>query len=366
MFSDEYLSEAEIRIAIKDCNSLKEAIEYCGVGNSTFRKYASKYIDKETGLNLLELLRKTVKERKDAKRALRHQKVPKIKKKRLKYSTKHNTGWKEKLEDILLGKHPSYSIRKLRKRLLTCGWFHPRCECCGYDSARPSDKNVPLVISFRNRNWRDCRIENIRLICFNCLFVYEMRTVNQAQQGWSYAIQRRTGRDRVDGRPRGYGGKRFKEQYGEEYFIERKKKEFEAREKRQNDAIAISELNKDLLPEAIFPKLEAWGRMTGTTVFTSENPHPIHKMFIDTSYDDDIYDPSTFQLEEIRVTDADIDEVFDEIDQGFATDGKRKDRYFKDDRDWRDIEDHYEGIDDGVLDLDTPEDSPEDTLENDT
>jgi hypothetical protein len=313
-----YLSEAEIRVAMRDCGSTLEAAEYCNVGTATFRKYAKMYIDTETGFSLFELFLKQIQERRDEIRKQKNRKISPRKRKQIKYSRNHNRGYKELLEDILLGKHPSYNLKKLRKRVLMCGWIQPKCEVCGYEQARKTDGCYPLVLSFRNRNWRDCRIENLRLICFNCLFVHERKTVNQVQQGWSYGLDKKVRDYRFDGRPKGYGGKKFKEEHGEDYFKKKLERELLAREKRQHDAIAIAEQNKDTPPDTIFPKLEAWGRMTGITIYTApDDVHLIDALAIAGrmhQYESDDYDIEAIGLDSIRLTDDDVDDAFDDLD----------------------------------------------------
>jgi transposase len=74
------LTEKQIRDAMEVANSNKEAAEFLHVSTSTYKKYATKYIDEETGMNLFEI---------------QYEKWRKISYER--YMAKKETGWFEKL-----------------------------------------------------------------------------------------------------------------------------------------------------------------------------------------------------------------------------------------------------------------------------
>ena len=78
---------------------------------------------------------------------------------------------RSKLDDILLGKHPTYSRDKLLTRLIINKYFPEQCTNCGFSQKRPTDLKVPLVLNTINGIRTDYRIENLEILCYNCYFV---------------------------------------------------------------------------------------------------------------------------------------------------------------------------------------------------
>lgn len=188
------LTETQVRYAIANSYGASEAARFLNVSYNTFKMYAKMYIDEATGKSLFELHRKEVRppSAKDEK------------------SYHCNRGYKVKLEDILSGKVSGYSAKKLRKRLLMSGWVECICENCGWNEPRITDNNYPLLMDFRDNNWRNQRLENIRLLCFNCYFNL-VRTPATSWQGWTYGTLKK---DRWDGRPKGYGSAKWNREHG--------------------------------------------------------------------------------------------------------------------------------------------------------
>ena len=143
------LTEAQIRYAMQNSFGNKDASRFLKVDYRTYKKWAKQHIDSETGKTLFELHSKIgiplTREKKDDKWNGK--------------SFDCNKGYKEKLEDILDGKHPAYDSRKLRKRLLLSGWVPCVCAACGWDEPRMTDGNYPLLIDFIDNNWRNTRLE---------------------------------------------------------------------------------------------------------------------------------------------------------------------------------------------------------------
>ena len=81
-------------------------------------------------------------------------------------------GWasyKIKLDDILTGKRESkYSVSTLKKRLIDEGYFQEECTNCGYNETNLTNNKVCLNIDFIDGDTKNCKYENMRLLCPNC------------------------------------------------------------------------------------------------------------------------------------------------------------------------------------------------------
>lgn len=176
-----HLTESHIRYAMQNSYGNKDAARFLNIDYGTYKKYSKLFVDGETGKTLFELHSKVgVKNTADKKKQRSHGK-----------SFDCNRGYREKLEDILDGKYPGYNTKKLRKRLLLSGWVPCVCSSCGWDEPRITDGNYPLLIDFIDNNWRNTKLENIRLLCFNCYFNL-VRTPSTSYQGWTYGTVSKT------------------------------------------------------------------------------------------------------------------------------------------------------------------------------
>lgn len=70
------------------------------------------------------------------------------------------------LNDILVGKHPSYQTFKLKKRLISEGIKQNKCEVCGITAWQGSMIKCELDHIDGNRN--NHLLSNLRIICPNC------------------------------------------------------------------------------------------------------------------------------------------------------------------------------------------------------
>lgn len=75
------------------------------------------------------------------------------------------------LRDILSGKHPHYSLSKLKNRLIARKKLTERCSLCGFNEQRVTDKKVPLMMSFKDGDRKNMSLENLELLCYNCMFL---------------------------------------------------------------------------------------------------------------------------------------------------------------------------------------------------
>jgi hypothetical protein len=75
------------------------------------------------------------------------------------------------LRDVLAGKHPKYSLAKLKNRLIARKKIKEECACCGFNERRITDKKVPLMITFADGNHSNFSLANLQLYCYNCMFL---------------------------------------------------------------------------------------------------------------------------------------------------------------------------------------------------
>jgi hypothetical protein len=143
------LLQSQIEQAMKVTRSNKAAAEYLRVGYPLYKRFAMLYKTRE-GVSLFH--------------AHRNQAGKGISK--IGTSTSRST-----LDDILLGKHPTYPRYKLLPRLIVNGYFAEQCTNCGFCQRRPTDLKVPLVLHHINGSIKDHRIDNLDILCYNCYFV---------------------------------------------------------------------------------------------------------------------------------------------------------------------------------------------------
>lgn len=74
------------------------------------------------------------------------------------------------LKDIFANKYPKYSLARLKNRLIARKKLEEKCNLCGFDEKRITDKKVPLIINFINGE-KDFTLSNLELLCYNCIFL---------------------------------------------------------------------------------------------------------------------------------------------------------------------------------------------------
>lgn len=148
------LTEAVIRNAMKHTQSNFQAARYLNVTIETYRKYARLYIDRETGKTLYDLHKNQY--GKGIKRV----------------------GWKheisvEKINEIMSSEsYRAIDQQKLKNRLIYEGILRMECYKCGHYEKRVVDYKQPLVLSFKNGNKNNWKVENLEMLCYNCYFLY--------------------------------------------------------------------------------------------------------------------------------------------------------------------------------------------------
>lgn len=145
------LTEREVRYAMANSSSNNQAAAFLQMTVGAYKKYAEMFYDHDTGKNLYELHKNK-----------QGKKVSKVK-------HLHNTAT---MDNILLGKHPGYSIKKLKERLIDEAIFEDKCMICGFCEQRITDYKSPTNLVFKDSNPRNHLKENLEIVCYNCFFLY--------------------------------------------------------------------------------------------------------------------------------------------------------------------------------------------------
>jgi len=149
------LTEAQIRYAMSNTSSCKEAAKFLNLSYNTFKKYARMYRDSASGKSLQDIHRMFDSQGKRLKPAARPRiKIPHI-----------------KLDDILAGKHPDYPERKFRWRMFASQLIPAKCSICDFAEHRVTDNKIPLVLDYIDDNRLNKTLENLRFLCYNCYFL---------------------------------------------------------------------------------------------------------------------------------------------------------------------------------------------------
>jgi len=148
------LSKHNIELAIKSTQSMGQAALYMGVAKNTFKKYAK-----------LHGLWKPITNFKGIRKT-------------------GNVGsqLKHDLKSILEGKNPNpYREDTLLTKGIREGYIACRCGNCGADFQHidTANRQPPLILDFLDRNTQNTNIDNLRALCFNC--VYELAPL---KNGW--------------------------------------------------------------------------------------------------------------------------------------------------------------------------------------
>lgn len=133
--------EHEIREAYEKGKSARASARFLGVSYRTFKKYAEMYGIFVTRRNI-----KGVTGRCDPEKG------------------------PYPLSRILNGEFPKYSVFLLKDKLIRSGAKKAECEICGYCEKRLTDGKVPLLLNFEDGNSENHKIENLKILCYNCTF----------------------------------------------------------------------------------------------------------------------------------------------------------------------------------------------------
>ena len=142
-FRSKPIPKSRIEWAIRSTLSISAAAKYIGVSYNTFKKYAKMY---------------------DLFEQNKNQSGKGV-------TTKGNTGWGVKIQDLFDGKHPNYPHWKLQERVIRDGYLKQECTNCGYDDYRESDMRGPYLICFLDGDSKNHDLDNLHLLCYCCFFI---------------------------------------------------------------------------------------------------------------------------------------------------------------------------------------------------
>jgi 5-methylcytosine-specific restriction endonuclease McrA len=156
------LTERDIRYAMTNTKSNREAARFLRMAYKTYRKYATMYRDEESGKTLYELHKNVA-----GKGVVKHSGP---------YAGKRG------LVDILEGKHPEYVGTRLKARLIREGFLVEECSQCGFSERRVTDYTVPLLLVWGDGNKRNHKLENLKLLCYNCYYLTYDNLFNRTEK----------------------------------------------------------------------------------------------------------------------------------------------------------------------------------------
>ena len=142
-FRSKPIPKSRIQWAIQSTLSIRAAAQYLGVAYNTFKKYAIMYDLFEQNKNQAGVG----------------------------VTSKGNTGWGIKIQDLFEGKHPNYPHWKLQERVIRDGYIKQACSNCDYDDYRDVDMRGPYIINFLDGDPTNHSLDNIALLCYNCFFI---------------------------------------------------------------------------------------------------------------------------------------------------------------------------------------------------
>lgn len=158
-------TKQDLLVAMERTKSVKALARYLGCSYPHAKRYLKMFTDEETGKTFFELHKNQ--QGKGIKKHLGG-----------KYST-------APLTDILEGKADvsNYAPEKLKIKLIEDGYLVEECSRCGYHERRLSDDKAPLILSFKNKNNKDWKKENLEMLCYNCYFIYINNIWSEEQLG---------------------------------------------------------------------------------------------------------------------------------------------------------------------------------------
>lgn len=75
------------------------------------------------------------------------------------------------IDQILECKFPDYPPHRLKDKLIRSGKKQACCEQCGFCERKITNGKIPLLLNFDDGDYKNFKIENLRILCYNCSFV---------------------------------------------------------------------------------------------------------------------------------------------------------------------------------------------------
>jgi len=148
------LSEGVIRNAMSHTQSNFQAARYLNVTIETYRKYAKLYMDRDSGKTLYEL------HKNNSGKGIK------------KINWKHDISV-DKINQIMSSEsYRAINLQKLKNRLIYEGILRMECYHCHHNEKRVVDYKQPLILNFIDGNKHNWKIENLRMLCYNCYFLF--------------------------------------------------------------------------------------------------------------------------------------------------------------------------------------------------
>jgi hypothetical protein len=148
------ISKEDILRAMRVTKSNRSAARYLNCSYQHYKKFAKILMDETSGKSLFEL------HKNQAGRGIN------------KFMS--NKGKEPALQQILSGELyiESYSVHKLKSRLIQEAILPECCSKCGFNEQRVTDYRVPLLLNFKDSNKKNWKRENLDLYCYNCYFIF--------------------------------------------------------------------------------------------------------------------------------------------------------------------------------------------------
>lgn len=146
------LSKEKIEEAMRHTQSNRAAARYLGVSYQHFKPYAKLFSDKD-GINLFE------KHKNQCGRG-----IPKHLK------SKEYPALQQIFDGVLDPVH--FTPAKIRNQLIHENYLPEECNICGFKERRILDYRIPLLLSFKDNNKKNYKLDNLELVCYNCYFMY--------------------------------------------------------------------------------------------------------------------------------------------------------------------------------------------------
>ena len=155
------ITKEQLLNAMKMTKSNMSCARYLGISYMHYSRYAKSYIDEESGKTLFDL------HKNQAGKGIR----------------KHLGGKDPDLKSLMEGELyvKSYNLNRYKDRLIQEGYIEEKCSVCGFNEQRVNDYKTPLLVSFKDYNKRNWKLENIELLCYNHYFLYVGNIFNEKQ-----------------------------------------------------------------------------------------------------------------------------------------------------------------------------------------